>query len=40
MLHTISLEPSAATPPETAKFFADEATLWASVIKEAGIEPQ
>jgi tripartite-type tricarboxylate transporter receptor subunit TctC len=40
MLHTISLEPSAATPPEAAKFFADEATLWASVIKEAGIEPQ
>ena len=40
MLHKISLEPGAMTPAETAKFFADEATLWTSVIKEAGIEPQ
>ena len=40
MLHRISLEPGATTPAETAKFFADEATLWTSVIKEAGIEPQ
>jgi len=40
MLHKISLEPGATTPAETAKFFADEATLWTSVIKEAGIEPQ
>ena len=40
MLHKISLEPGATTPAETAKFFADEATLWTSVIKEAGIEPK
>ena len=40
MLHKISLEPGATTPAETAKFFVDEATLWTSVIKEAGIEPQ
>jgi tripartite-type tricarboxylate transporter receptor subunit TctC len=40
MLHAISLEPGATTPPETARFFAEEAALWAGVIKEAGIEPQ
>jgi len=40
MLHKISLEPGATSPSETARFFADEATLWSSVIKEAGIEPQ
>jgi hypothetical protein len=40
MLHNISLEPGATTRSETASFFAEEAALWASVIKEAGIEPQ
>jgi len=40
MLHKVSLEPGATSSSETARFFADEATLWSSVIKEAGIEPQ
>jgi tripartite-type tricarboxylate transporter receptor subunit TctC len=40
MLRKISLEAGAATPADTAKFFADETALWGKVIKEAGIEPQ
>jgi tripartite-type tricarboxylate transporter receptor subunit TctC len=40
VLRKISLEAGATSPGETAKFFADEAALWAKVIKEAGIEPQ
>jgi tripartite-type tricarboxylate transporter receptor subunit TctC len=40
VLRKISLEAGATPPAETTKFFADEAALWAKVIKEAGIEPQ
>jgi tripartite-type tricarboxylate transporter receptor subunit TctC len=40
LLRRISLEPGATTRSETAQFFADETSLWSSVIKEAGIEPQ
>jgi tripartite-type tricarboxylate transporter receptor subunit TctC len=40
VLRKISLEAGATSPAETTKFFADEAALWAKVIKEAGIEPQ
>ena len=40
LLRRISLEPGATARSETAQFFADETSLWSSVIKEAGIEPQ
>ena len=40
MLRRISLEAGATTPADTARFFADETTLWTKVIKEAGIQPQ
>jgi tripartite-type tricarboxylate transporter receptor subunit TctC len=40
LLRRISLDPGATTRSETAQFFADETSLWSSVIKEAGIEPQ
>jgi tripartite-type tricarboxylate transporter receptor subunit TctC len=40
LLRRISLEPGATTRSETAQFFAEETSLWSSVIKEAGIEPQ
>jgi tripartite-type tricarboxylate transporter receptor subunit TctC len=40
MLHKTSLEPGATAPAETMRFFAEEAALWSTVIKEAGIEPQ
>jgi tripartite-type tricarboxylate transporter receptor subunit TctC len=40
LLRRISLEPGATIRSETAQFFADETSLWSSVIKEAGIEPQ
>jgi tripartite-type tricarboxylate transporter receptor subunit TctC len=40
LLRKISLEAGATSPADTTKFFADEAALWAKVIKEAGIEPQ
>src|SRR4029077_19730553 len=40
MLHKMSLEPGATAPAETTRFFAEEAALWSTVIKEAGIEPQ
>ena len=36
----LSLEAGATTPADTARFFADETTLWTKVIKEAGIQPQ
>jgi tripartite-type tricarboxylate transporter receptor subunit TctC len=39
-LRAISLEPGATSPPETARFFAEETALWAKVITQAGIEPQ
>ena len=39
-LRAISLEPGATSPPETARFFAEETALWAKVIAQAGIEPQ
>src|SRR5262245_19375396 len=38
-LQNISLEVGATSPAATAKFFADEASLWGKVIKEAGITP-
>ncbi len=37
MLRNLSLEAGATSPAETANFFAEEAALWANVIKEAGI---
>jgi tripartite-type tricarboxylate transporter receptor subunit TctC len=40
MLRSISLEPGATSPAETARFFAEEAALWSKVIAEAGIQPQ
>jgi tripartite-type tricarboxylate transporter receptor subunit TctC len=40
MLRKISLEAGATTPSDTTRFFAEEATLWSKVIKEAGIQPQ
>jgi tripartite-type tricarboxylate transporter receptor subunit TctC len=40
ILQSISLEPGATSPAETAKFFAEETALWSKVIHEAGIEPQ
>src|SRR5262249_32299841 len=40
MRRRISRETGATTPPETARFFAEETALWSKVIKEAGIEPQ
>jgi hypothetical protein len=40
LLRKISLGAGATSPADTTKFFADEAALWAKVIKEAGIEPQ
>jgi tripartite-type tricarboxylate transporter receptor subunit TctC len=39
-LRAISLEPGATSPPETARFFAEETALWAKVIAQAGIDPQ
>jgi len=39
-LAAISLEAGATSPADTTKFFNDEAALWSSVIKEAGITPQ
>jgi tripartite-type tricarboxylate transporter receptor subunit TctC len=39
-LQGLSLEVGATSPAETAKFFADEATLWGNVIKQAGITPR
>jgi tripartite-type tricarboxylate transporter receptor subunit TctC len=40
MLRNISLEAGATSPAETANFFAEEAALWANVIKEAHIAPE
>jgi tripartite-type tricarboxylate transporter receptor subunit TctC len=40
MLRKISLEAGALAPDDAARFFADEAALWAKVIAEAGIKPQ
>jgi tripartite-type tricarboxylate transporter receptor subunit TctC len=39
-LQGLSLEVGATSPAETAAFFADEATLWGNVIKQAGIMPR
>ena len=39
-LRRTSLEPGATSPPETARFFAEETALWAKVIAQAGIQPQ
>ena len=39
-LRLLSLVPGATSRPDTAKFFAEEAALWSTVIKEAKIEPQ
>ena len=39
-LRLLSLDPGATSRPDTAKFFAEEAALWSTVIKEAKIEPQ
>jgi tripartite-type tricarboxylate transporter receptor subunit TctC len=39
-LAAISLEAGATSPADTTKFFNDEAALWSSVIKQAGITPQ
>ena len=40
MLRKISLEAGALAPDDAARFFAEEAALWAKVIAEAGIQPQ
>ena len=39
-LRALSLDPGGASRADTAKFFAEEATLWSAVIKEAKIGPQ
>jgi tripartite-type tricarboxylate transporter receptor subunit TctC len=39
-LRDLSLEVGAISPADTAKFFADETTLWGKVIKESNIAPQ
>jgi tripartite-type tricarboxylate transporter receptor subunit TctC len=39
-LRELRLEPGATSPAETAKFFAEEADLWAKVIKQANIPMQ
>ena len=39
-LRQLSLEPSATTRADTAKFFAGETALWSKVIREAKIAPQ
>jgi tripartite-type tricarboxylate transporter receptor subunit TctC len=36
-LQSLSLEVGATSPAETTKFFVDEAALWGTVIREAGI---
>jgi tripartite-type tricarboxylate transporter receptor subunit TctC len=38
-LRELRLEPSAGSPAESAKFFADEAVLWGKVIREANLTP-
>ena len=40
MLRKLSLEVGATSPGDTTRYFADEATRWSKVIKEAGITPQ
>jgi tripartite-type tricarboxylate transporter receptor subunit TctC len=39
-LQSLSLEVGATSPADTTKFFADEAALWSTVIREAGITPR
>ena len=39
-LRALQLEPSATSPEETARFFADELKLWGKVIKDANITVQ
>ena len=39
-LKEMSLDVSATTRAETARFFAEETALWSRVIKQAGIVPQ
>ena len=39
-LRLLSLDPGATSRADTTKFFAEEAALWSTVIKEAKIEPQ
>jgi len=39
-LRDLSLDPGATSRADTAKFFAEETTLWSQVIKQAGIAPQ
>jgi tripartite-type tricarboxylate transporter receptor subunit TctC len=39
-LRELRLDPGAANPADTAKFFRDEAALWGEVIREAKIAPQ
>jgi tripartite-type tricarboxylate transporter receptor subunit TctC len=39
-LRELRLEPGATDPPDTAKFFTEEATLWGRVIREANIPAQ
>jgi tripartite-type tricarboxylate transporter receptor subunit TctC len=39
-LHGLSLDVAATSRPDASRFFAEEAALWAKVIKEAKIPPQ
>jgi tripartite-type tricarboxylate transporter receptor subunit TctC len=39
-LRELRLEPGGISPPDTAKFFTEEATLWGKVIREANIMAQ
>jgi tripartite-type tricarboxylate transporter receptor subunit TctC len=39
-LRDLSLDPGATSRADTARFFAEETTLWSGVIKQAKIEPQ
>jgi len=39
-LRELRLEPGGTNPPDTARFFAEEASLWGKVIKEANIPAQ
>jgi tripartite-type tricarboxylate transporter receptor subunit TctC len=39
-LRDLQLDPVGSTPSDAAKFFRDETTLWAKVIRDADVKPQ
>jgi tripartite-type tricarboxylate transporter receptor subunit TctC len=39
-LQAVAIEPRTSTPDEMKAFLASEIVKWASVVKDAGIQPQ